>query len=168
MQKLAIGVVMLVAGAAQADKTADVIAQARAIVDKTDQAYNAGDVSTLMAQLDRGFFGAGPSQGAQDADLAAARVTFEKEAKRGNQLVRDSITMRADESGDVVWYIAEYTIQPKTPPAGGGPPRKLRESGVVVKRATGWKIAMWHAALPMADREPGAPAKAAPTPPPRR
>jgi hypothetical protein len=167
MRKLTV-LLVLVAGMAHAEeadkkKAGGAVEKARAVVDASDKAFNDRDAAALIALLDKSYFGAGPTLSAKQDDLAAAKVDFERELARGGKLTRESITMHPDDAGNTVWYIADYTYVPKVGPGVLPVHRKVRQSGVVVKRGKDWKIAEWHTAFPMPDPPaPAAPPPAAP------
>jgi hypothetical protein len=127
------------------------IEKARTVVDAADKAYNAQDVPALLALLDKSYFGAGPTVMAKQDDLAAAKIEFERELQRAGTLKREGITLRGDEDGDTVWYIADYLYVPKVGPGVLPVRRKIRTSGIVVRRGKEWKIAMWHTQFPQQD-----------------
>jgi hypothetical protein len=158
---------LLVAAAAgaQEKKSAAAVDKARAALDASDKAFNDHDLAAFLALLDKSYFAAGPTIGSRHEDLAAAKTDFEKEFARGGRITRDAITLRSDDDGDVVWFIADYTYVPKVGPGVLPVHRKVRESGVLIKRGKDWKIAMWHTAFPAPDMPPTPPAAGA-TPPP--
>ncbi|HWE29837.1 MAG TPA: hypothetical protein VHB97_17625, partial [Polyangia bacterium] len=79
-------------------------------------------------------------------------------------ITRDGLTIKADEDGDSAWYIADYTFVPKVPPGALPVHRKMRESGMLVKRGKEWKFAMTHMSLVQPDENAvqGPPTTAAP------
>jgi ketosteroid isomerase-like protein len=146
---------LVMATPAMAEKTAAAIAAATAVIDKTDAAYNAKDAEAMVALLDPSFIAEGPRLSNQVEDFETHKKSLAERLPKAGRITRDAITLRADESGDVVWYIADYTVIMPAAPGQMPMQRKLRESGVVIKRGKGakaqWKIGMWHASLPQPD-----------------
>lgn len=137
-------------------KPPEVTAQARAFLDRADAAYNAHDLRALYGMIDPAFIGGGPSTSDHWAGPVEVRRALERDLGKGLTLKRDSLAVQADESGNVVWYLAEYTL---TVPQKGSTAMHVpvRESGALVKRADGWKFAMIHLSSPEPDDEPAAP-----------
>jgi hypothetical protein len=170
MRKLTLVAVLVVAGAAHAaeskkDKEKEAVAAATKIVDKHDAAYQTRNTEALIALLDKSFFGAGPTMSSHVNDLEAAKKAFGDEVPKTGRFVRNSITLHGCEAGDTVWYIADYLWSPKVGPGILAVRRTVRESGVIVKRGTEWKIAMLHSSLVEPDPTPAPPATPPPAPP---
>jgi hypothetical protein len=156
-----IAAVLLVAAAASAEEAGEKaekkkpgspsVEKARAVVDAADKAYNEQNVNALVALLDKSYFGAGPTVGAKQDSLEAARAEFTRELTHGGRLTRDAINLHGDDDGDTVWYIADYTYVPKVGPGVLPVRRKIRTSGVVIRRGKEWKIAEWHTTFPAPD-----------------
>ncbi len=169
MRNVTFAVVLLVAGAAAAQGTKSkgggaAEAAAKAAIDKADEAFNAHDAKALAAMLDKSFFGEGPTLSAKfDTEEAMAKHLEEMMAK-GGRLTREGLTVKTDEDGDTAWYIAEYVFIPKVPPGALPVHRKMRESGVLVKRGKEWKFAMTHMSVVQPDEnvQMGPPTTAAP------
>lgn len=138
---------------ARADRP-DVLKQARQVIDKSDAAFNAHDGRAMAALLDDSFFGAGPTVSGRHTELAEAKQHFEHVFSSSTGTVtRERLTLKGDDSGDVVWYLAEYTVTTRPPPGAMPTKRLLRESGVLVKRGGAWRFALLHATRP--ERDPG-------------
>jgi hypothetical protein len=145
-------------------KAAAAVAAATAAMDKADALFNQHDAKGLAAMLDKTFFGAGPTMSSK-ADSAEAMAThFEQMLAKGGRITRDGLTIKADDAGDAAWYIADYTFVPKVPPGALPVRRKMRESGVLLKRGKEWKFAMTHMSMvqPDEDAPPMPPTTAAP------
>ncbi|MCA1663558.1 MAG: nuclear transport factor 2 family protein [Myxococcales bacterium] len=136
---------------AEAQKAKDAAVGARAALDKADEAWNAHDAKALAAMLDKTFFGSGPTVSAKFDTAEAMATHLEAMAAKGGRITRDALTIKPDEDGNSAWYIADYTFVPKVPPGALPVHRKLRESGVLVKRGKEWKIAMTHMSLVQQD-----------------
>lgn len=153
MRIVTLALVVLVAGAAQADKdrSKDAAAEAKAAIDKADQAFNAHDAKALGAMLDKSFFGEGPTLSAKyDSPEAMVTMLTEMLAK-GGRLLREGLTIKADESGDAAWFIADYLFVPKVPPGALPMRRPMRESGVLIKKGREWKFAVTHMSMVQPD-----------------
>jgi ketosteroid isomerase-like protein len=169
MRNVTVAVVLLVAGTAgaQGTKAKDAAASAKALVDKMDAAFNAKDLKSIEAALDKGFFGEGPTVSSTFADPAAFTKHLEQMfAGPGGRMTREAMTLKTDDDGGAAWYIADYTFIPKVPPGAMPVHRKMRESGVLVKRGKEWKVAMWHMSMVQPDPPPPAGAAAPAAAPP--
>ncbi|HEX8954246.1 MAG TPA: nuclear transport factor 2 family protein [Polyangia bacterium] len=157
---------ILVAGAAGAQGTKGKAAAdaAKAAVDKSDEAFNAHDAKALAAMLDKTYFGEGPTVSAKFDTPEGMATHLEEIAAKGGRLVREGLTIKADDDGDAAWYIADYVFIPKVPPGALPVRRKMRESGVLVKRGKEWKFGMTHMSLVQQDEHApmGPPTTAAP------
>jgi ketosteroid isomerase-like protein len=122
----------------------DATAAATAALDKFEAAWNAHDAKAACAFLDKGFFGAGSTVSSKQPDVEAGRAQLEKDAAAGGRITRDALTIKGDESGDTAWWIGDYTFVPKVPPGALPVRRKMRASGVLVRHAGNWTIAMMH------------------------
>jgi len=78
--------------------------------------------------------------------------------------------MRPDETGTVVWFMADYDSERKVEGSGVPEHRTVRESGVLVRRNGQWRFAMLHAAplLPSQAAPAEASADAGVEPAPKR
>jgi hypothetical protein len=154
------------ATAARADKAKSDAAcsAAKALLDKADAAFNAGDAKGLEALLDASFFGSGPYVSAGWPDLATAKAYLEKTLAQGGRLTRDQITLHGDDDGDTVWFVADYTFIPKVPPGVLPIHRKMRHAGTVVRRGPAWKFA--SVGISIVAPDPSPPPPTPPTAPP--
>jgi ketosteroid isomerase-like protein len=143
-------------------KAKGAVAAAQAVLDKVDAAFNAGDAKAMMAFFDKSYFGEGPTVSAKfDYDGMLDHMT--KMLAKGGRVTREGLTVRADDDGGAAWYIADYIFVPKVPPGALPVRRKMRESGVLVKKGKEWKVVMTHMSLVQLDEEmPVAPTTAAP------
>ena len=141
------------AGAAQADKdkAKDAAAAAKAAIDKADEAFNAHDAKALGAMLDKSYFGEGATISAKYDSPEAMIEHMTAMLAKGGRIIREGLTIKADEDGGSAWYIAEYTFIPKVSPGALPMRRPIRESGVLVKRGKEWKFAMTHMSMVQAD-----------------
>ena len=139
---------LLVAGTATAQGTktrsAAAVTAATAALDKADAAFNAHDAKALGAMLDKGYFGQGPTVSAKYDSPEAMTEHLTAMLAKGGRLTREALTIKADDDGGTAWYIANYIFIPKVPPGALPVHRKMRESGVLVKRGKDWKFAMLH------------------------
>jgi len=168
MRNVTFALVLLAAGSAgaEAQKSKDAAKAATAAVDKSDEAFNAHDAKALAAMLDKTYFGEGPTVSAKFDSPEAMSTHLEGMLAKGGRLTREGLTLKADDDGGSAWYVADYTFIPKVPPGALPVHRKLRESGVLVKRGKEWKFAMTHMSLvqpdenaPMAPPSTAAPMK---------
>jgi hypothetical protein len=166
MRNVTLAVVLLVAGTAgaQGGKGKDATAAAKAAIDKADQAFNAHDAKALAAMLDKSYFGEGPTVSAKFDSPEAMGTHLEAVLAKGGRLMREGLTVKPDEDGNSAWYIADYVFIPKVGPGMLPVHRKMRESGVLVKRGKDWKFAMTHMSLVQPDESAaqGPPSTAAP------
>jgi ketosteroid isomerase-like protein len=166
MRNVTFALVLLVGGAAGAEATKgkDAAAAAKAAIDKADEAFNAHDAKALAAMIDKSFFGEGPTVSAKFDSAETFAKHLEEMAAKGGRLMRDGLTVKPDEDGNSAWYIADYTFIPKVPPGALPVHRKMRESGVLVKRGKEWKFAMSHMSIVQPDEnaQMGPPSTAAP------
>ena len=164
MRNVTVVVAFLVAagGVAAAQKAKEAPAGAMATLDKSDAAFNAHDPKAMLALFDKSFFGAGATVSSKlDYDGVVAEINMA--LTKGGHITRESVTMRGDEDGSTAWYIADYTFVPKVPPGALPMRRKLRESGVLVKRGKEWRFVMTHMSMVQLDENaPPAPTVAAP------
>ncbi|MCU1282827.1 MAG: SnoaL-like domain [bacterium] len=157
MRNVTFAVVLLVvaggAGAAQADKdkAKDAATAAKAAIDKSDEAFNAHDAKALGAMLDKSYFGEGPTISAKFDSPEPMIAHLTEMLAKGGRLMRDGLTVKADEDGGTAWYIADYVFIPKVPPGALPVRRPMRESGVLVKRGKEWKFVMTHMSMVQAD-----------------
>ena len=160
MRKVGFVVALLVAGvvagaSARAEKETkekpkDAGAAAKAVLDKLDAAFNAGDAKALVAFYDKTYFGAGPTVSAHfEYDTMVDHLT--KMVAKGGHFTRDAVTVRADEDGDTAWFVADYTFVPKVPPGALPVRRKCRESGVMMRKGKEWKVVMSHMSFVQPD-----------------
>jgi ketosteroid isomerase-like protein len=142
------------------------VAAARLALDKADEAVNKGDAKALIAMFDKTFFYGGATISGRTPDVQTASADVEKMFANGpiGRLTRGDTTIHVDETGDAAWYIAEYLLVPKVGPGVLPVRRKLRESGVLVKRGKDWKFAMVHQSQVQLDPPKPAP----PAPPPAK
>ena len=162
MRNVTFALVLLVGGAAwaqgQKGKGAAAEAAAKAVIDKADQAFNAGDAKGLIALVDKSYFGEGPTVSAKfDYEQFVEHIT--KMLAKGGHLAREGLTVKPDDDGGAAWYIADYLFVPKVPPGALPVRRKMRESGVLVKKGKDWKFVMTHMSMVQPDEDAG------PTPP---
>jgi ketosteroid isomerase-like protein len=158
----AVAVLVAAGGAARAQKSKEAPAGAMAALDKSDAAFNAHDTKAMTALYDKSFFGAGATVG-KKLDYEGIVAEIKNMLTRGGRIVRESVTMRGDEDGDTAWYIADYTFVPQVPRGALPMRRKLRESGVLVKRGKEWKLVMTHMSMLQPDEDaPPTPTTAAP------
>jgi hypothetical protein len=164
MQKVTCALVLLCSGLAAGQgtkgKSAAAVAAATAAIDKADAAFNAHE-ATLGAMLDKSFFGAGPTVSAKLDSPEAMTEHLKAMLAKGGHMSREGLTVKADDDGGAAWYVADYVFIPKVPPGALPVHRKLRESGVLVKRGKEWKFAMLHLSVVQPD-PPGAPPATAP------
>jgi hypothetical protein len=165
MRNMTFALVVLLAGAAQADKDKpkDAAAAAKATLDKADEAFNKQDAKGLTAMLDKTYFGGGPTNSSKFDSPETMGVHFAEMLAHGGHLTRNAVTIKADEDGGTAWYIAEYLFVPKVGPGVLPVRRPMRESGVLVKRGKDWKFAMLHMSQLQPDPPPAE--KTAPPPP---
>ncbi len=158
----ALAVLVAAGGVAGAQKSKEAPAGAMAALDKSDAAFNAHDPKAMTALYDKSFFGAGATV-SKKLDYEGVVAEIASTVTRGGHIVRDSVTMRSDDDGSTAWYIADYTFVPQVPHGALPMRRKLRESGVLVKRGKEWKIVMTHMSMLQPDEDASpAPATAAP------
>ena len=131
-------------------------------LDKADEAFNKADAKALTAMLDKTYFGGGPNNSAKFDSPEAMGEHFAKILAHGGHITRNAVTIKADDDGNSVWYIAEYVFVPKVGPGVLPVRRPMRESGVLVRRGKDWKFAMLH----MSQLQPDPPAEATAPPPP--
>ena len=166
MRNVTFAVVLLAAATAgaEAQKAKDATAGAKAALDKADEAFNAHDAKALAAMLDKSFFGEGPTVSAKFDSPEAMATHLEALAAKGGHLTRDGLTLKPDDDGNSVWYVADYTFVPKVGPGVLPVHRKMRESGVLVKHGKEWKFAMTHMSIVQPDENApmGPPSTAAP------
>jgi hypothetical protein len=157
MRNVTFALVLLAAGTAgaEAQKSKDAAKAATAALDKSDEAFNAHDAKALSAMLDKTYFGAGPTVSAKYDSTEAMTTNLDALLAKGGHITRESLTLKADDDGGAAWYVADYTFIPKVPPGALPVHRKMRESGVLVKRGKEWKFAMTHMSLVQQDE--GAP-----------
>ncbi len=154
MRNVTLALVLLVAGAtgARAQKGKDAAAAgAKAALDKSDEAFNAHDAKALGAMLDKGYFGEGPTVSAKFETPEAMMEHLTQMLAKGGHITRQAVTIKADDDGRAAWYVADYIFVPKVPPGALPVHRKMRESGVLVKRGKEWKFAMTHMSLVQQD-----------------
>ena len=173
MRNVTFALVLLAAGSAAAEHekgSKDAAAAAKAAIDKADELFNKGDAKGLGAMLDKSYFGEGPTVSAKFDSPEAMTTHLEGMLAKGGHLIRDGLTIKPDEDGGSAWYIADYTFIPKVPPGALPVRRKMRESGVLVKRGKEWKFAMTHMSMvqPDADAPPMPPTTAAPMQPQKK
>ena len=122
------------------------VAAARLALDKADEALNRGDGKAVAAMFDKGFFYGGATMSAREMTADEAKAMIEKQFAGApiGKLTRGETTIHVDDTGDAAWYIAEYVFVPKVGPGVLPVHRKLRESGVLLKRGKEWKFAMVH------------------------
>lgn len=122
------------------------VAAVRLTMDKADEAINRGDAKALLATFDKSFFYGGATMSGRTNDLETAKADIDKMFANGpiGRLTRGDTLIHVDDTGDAAWYIAEYLMVPKVGPGMLPVHRKLRESGVLVKRGKDWKFAMVH------------------------
>ena len=166
MRNVTFALILLAAGSAAAEKEKgkDAAAAAKAAIDKADEAFNAHDAKALGAMLDKSYFGEGPTVSAKFDSPEAMMTHLEGMLAKGGRLIRDGLTIKPDEDGGSAWYIADYTFIPKVPPGALPVHRKMRESGVLMKRGKDWKFAMTHMSVVQPDENApmGPPSTAAP------
>ena len=157
MRNVTFALVLLAGGVAgaEAQKVKDAAKAATAALDKSDELFNAHDAKGLAAMLDKSYFGEGPTVSAKFDSPEAMTTHLDALLAKGGHLTRDGVTLKADDDGGSAWYVADYTFVPKVPPGALPVHRKLRESGVLVKRGKEWKFAMTHMSLVQQDE--GAP-----------
>lgn len=168
MRNVTLAVVLLAAGTAGAEKekVKEAAAAAKAALDKADEAFNAHDAKALVAMLDKSYFGGGSTVSAKYDSPEAMATQLEAMLAKGGRITRDGVIFKADDDGGSAWYVADYTFVPKVPPGALPVHRRLRESGVLVRRGKEWKFAMTHLSLvqldeaaPMAPPSTAAPVK---------
>jgi ketosteroid isomerase-like protein len=149
MRSFTIAAVLLAGVAAGADEgkkdsSEAAVAAVRAALDKADDAFNRGDAKALVALCDKTFFFAGSTVSARYSGLDDARASIEQMFANGpvGKMTREATTVHVADDGNAAWYIADYTMVPRVSPGMLPVHRKLRESGVLVKRGAQWKLAM--------------------------
>jgi ketosteroid isomerase-like protein len=154
MRNVTFAIVLLVAATAAAQKKEAAVAAAKEAIDKADAAFNAHDAKALGAMLDKSYFGAGAtvSAKADSPEIAVEQLT--KMLARGGNMSRTAISIKAADDGATAWYIADYVFVPKVPPGALPVHRKMRESGVLVKRGKEWKFALTHMSMVQQDENP--------------
>lgn len=160
MRNVTFALVLVVGGAAmaQGQKGKDAGAAAKAAIDKSDAAFNAGDAKAMIALLDKSYFGEGPTVSAKfDYDQMVEHIT--KMVAKGGHITREGLTVKADDDGGAAWFIADYIFVPKVPPGALPVRRKMRESGALTKKGREWKFVMTHMSMVQPDEDGG------PTPP---
>jgi Domain of unknown function (DUF4440) len=173
MRNVTFAVVLMASAVAGAQgqnpgKAKEAAVAAKATIDKIDEAFNAHDAKTIGTMLDKSFFAEGPNVSAKYDLPEAFRTHLEQMTAQGGRITRDGMTLKTDDDGGAAWYIADYTFVPKVPPGALPVRRKMRESGVLVRRGKEWKVAMWHMSAVQPDPEtPPAPTGQA-TPPPTK
>jgi hypothetical protein len=155
MRIVTFALVFLVAGAAQAekDKAKDAAASAKAAIDKADELFNAHDAKALGAMIDKSYFGEGATLSAKYDSPEAVIEMLTAMLAKGGRLVREGLTVKADDDGGTAWYIADYLFIPKVPPGALPVRRPMRESGVLMKRGKDWKFVMTHMSMVQADEK---------------
>jgi ketosteroid isomerase-like protein len=166
MRNVTFAVVLLAGGvaAAQGARGKAATEAAKAAIDKADEAFNAHDAKALAAMLDKSYFGEGPTVSAKFESPEAMSTHLEGMLAKGGHMNREGLTVKPDEDGNSAWYIADYVFIPKVPPGALPVHRKMRESGVLVKRGKEWKFAMTHMSIVQPDENApmGPPSTAAP------
>jgi hypothetical protein len=167
MRNVTFACVLLVAGvaSAQGSKSKSAAEAAKATIDKADELFNAQNTKGLAALFDKSYFGAGAAVSDKyDSPEAVTSMLEQMLTKGGGHLNREGLTIKADDDGDTAWYIADYVFIPKVGPGMLPVHRKLRESGVLVRRGKEWKYAMTHTSVvqPDANKQMAPPTTAAP------
>ena len=168
MRNVTFAFVVLVAGVAGAQgsksKSAAAETAAKAAIDKADEAFNAHDAKALAAMLDKSYFGASPTMSGRYDSPEAMSAALEPMITQGGRMTRGALTVKTDDDGDTAWYVADYTFIPKVGPGMLPMHRRMRESGVLVKRGKEWKFAMTHMSVLWPDERAQMAPPATPTP----
>jgi hypothetical protein len=155
MRFIALCTVLLTAGSAIADKDkkSAAIADATKTIDAGDAAFNAHDAKAMIALLDAGYFSCAARVSTCTGDADEIRRGFEagyeRAAKASAKATRDKLLIGADDTGTIVWFIADYTFHFDA--KDGASERKVRESGTLVKHGKLWRFVMLHSAWPAPD-----------------
>ncbi len=138
--------------AAPPPPAAEVLAAARAVIDRGDDAFNRHDAGAMTALLDDDFVGTGARVGPPTEGRAAARAaleaSFARAAESWAKVTRKALSMRADEQGDAVWFVADYDMERRSEEGGEPQHVALRESGVLRRHADGYRFAMLDSSRP--------------------
>lgn len=131
MRNVTFACVLLVAGvaAAQGSKSKAAVEGAKAAIDKADELFNAQNAKGLAAMFDKSYFGAGSAVSDKYDSPEAVTKTLDEMLAKGGHLNREALTLKPDDDGNSVWYIADYVFIPKVGPGMLPVHRKLRESG---------------------------------------